>query len=206
MQVYKFLQSKYGLRAVRERRLKISEVRTLNDPFDLLPFDLSDPALRQAVVAARTKTGEDVGLLCFSRHWYNPVLWTHYGDSHRGLCLGFDVPDERTKPITYVDRPIKLEHFEPETADRMLYTKYQHWVYEEEVRVGALLQEKSGCHYFHAFDDELRLVEVIVGAGCPVSQRTILRALGTHQYGVTILKARLAYDAFRVVEDEHGFA
>ena len=52
MRVYKFLNCKYGLRALRERRLKISEVRSLNDPFDLLPFDLSDPELRNGVIAS----------------------------------------------------------------------------------------------------------------------------------------------------------
>jgi len=69
------------------------------------------------------------GLLCFSRHWHNPVLWAHYADSHKGLCLGFDVPDG-DRDVAYVERPIKLTHLDLSVADSMLFTKYEHWRYE----------------------------------------------------------------------------
>lgn len=148
MRVFKFLSCKFGLRALRERRLKISEVRSLNDPFDLLPFDLSDPELRKGVIASRNEIGQGRGLLCFSRHWHNPVLWAHYADSHKGLCLGFDLPDgeqEIARAVEYVESPIKLLHLDFTTANRMLFTKYAHWQYEEEMRVWANLEEKSGA-------------------------------------------------------------
>src|SRR5580700_220230 len=158
MRVYKFLNCKFGLKAIRERRLKISEVGTLNDPFDLLPFDLSDPTIRKGVLASRHEIGKNNGLLCFSRHWHNPVLWAHYAESHRGLCLGFDIPDEIQQAVTYVEKPIKLTHLDYEIANKMAFTKYDHWRYEEEVRAWATLQEKSGFHYFYDFGDKLRLV------------------------------------------------
>lgn len=208
MRVFKFLSCKFGLRALRERRLKISEVRSLNDLFDLLPFDLSDPELRKGVLASRNEIGQGRGLLCFSRHWHNPVLWSHYADSHKGLCLGFDLPDgerEIAQAVEYVESPIKLLRLDFTTANRMLFTKYAHWQYEEEMRVWANLEEKSGDHYFKEFDDDLQLKEVIVGAGNVVSQRRVLQSLGS-QDGVRIIKARLAFDAFRVVEDEDGFS
>lgn len=88
MRVYKLLSCKYGLKALRERRLKISQVHTPNDPFELLPFDLSDPQVRKGVLASRQDIGQNNGLLCFSRRWDSPVLWAHHADSHRGLCLG----------------------------------------------------------------------------------------------------------------------
>src|SRR5258708_5524793 len=119
MRVYKFLTRKYGLKAMRERRLKISEVHTLNDTFDLLPFDLSDPELRKGVIASRNEFGRNQGLLCFSQHWHNPVLWAHYADSHEGLCLGFDLPGERgvAQAVAYVERPIQLTHLNPDIAN-----------------------------------------------------------------------------------------
>jgi hypothetical protein len=199
------MSCKFGLRALRDRRLKISEIRSLNDPFDLLPFDLSDAETRRSVAAARSEIGKNCGLLCFSRHWHNPVLWSHYAESHSGFCLGFEVPDDLTQPITYVDRAIRLEHLDIETAMAMNYTKYADWRYEEEIRMGVVLRKKSGPQYFYDFGDELRLVEIIVGAGCPVSRRRILLTLGAHHDGISILKARLAFDAFMVVEDENGF-
>jgi hypothetical protein len=204
MRVYKFLSCKYGLRALREQRLKISEIRSLNDPFELIAIDLSDPKLRQAVIKTRDEIGTDRGILCFSKHWHNPVLWAHYADSHKGLCLGFDVPDDGPQAIDYVENPLKLTRLNYEVANKMLFTKYEHWRYEEELRMWATLEEKSGSYYFMDFGEKLRLSEIILGAGCPVSQRKITQTLGSHLQGITILKARLAYNAFRIVEDENG--
>ena len=87
----------------------------------------------------------------------------------------------------------------------MVFTKYAHWQYEDEVRIWATLNEKSGRYFFKDFDDGLRLVVVICGAASHVSERKILQALGAKRNDVRILKARLAFDAFRVVEDEGGF-
>jgi hypothetical protein len=205
MRVYKFLPRQYGLQAIRKRRLKISEIRYLNDPFDLLPFDLSDPELRKGVIATRAEIGQKGGLLCFSRQLHNPVLWAHYAESHRGLCLGFDVPDDLTQMVEYVENPIRLERLDLKTANRMLFTKYEHWRYEDEVRMWATLQQKSGEYFFMDFGEGLRFAEIIVGAGSTVTMRRIQDALGARSNGVKILKARLAYNAFAVVEDEDGF-
>ena len=41
------------------------------------------------------------GVLCFSRGWHNPLLWSHYGDKHRGVCLGFDVPNAHIVHVSY---------------------------------------------------------------------------------------------------------
>lgn len=205
MRVYKFLTCKYGLKAIRDRRLKISELDTLNDLFDLLPVDLSDPEIRKGAVAARNEIGKRYGLLCFSKHWHNPVLWSHYAENHQGICLGFDVPDKAPMTVEYVEEPFKLTHLDLEIVEKMLIRKYKDWSYEEEVRMWTKLEKNFGGYYFADFEEELRLVEVILGAGCHVSQRRLLQALGAHQSGVRLLKARLAFDAFRVVEDENGF-
>jgi hypothetical protein len=92
MRIYKFLNSCFGLMALANRRMKISEIHELNDPFELCPYDLSDSRLR----AAFWKTRDDLkhrGLLCFSKYWSNPVMWALYSDNHKGLCLGFEIPD-----------------------------------------------------------------------------------------------------------------
>jgi hypothetical protein len=75
MRVYKFLSCKYGFEGVTRPRLKICEIRQLNDPFDLLPFDLSDPVLRKGVLRSKEELGQNNGLMCFSAAWENPVLW-----------------------------------------------------------------------------------------------------------------------------------
>src|SRR5260221_10202037 len=108
MRVYKFLSCKYGLEAIREKRLKLSELHSLNDPFDFIPFDLSDPELRKSVLDSKYEIGKDYGILCFSRSWHNPVLWAHYAESHKGICLGFDISKDLPEAVIYVDKPTQL--------------------------------------------------------------------------------------------------
>ena len=49
----------------------------------------------------KDKLDSENGILCFSEDWTDPVLWTHYGAKHRGICLGFDVKDGFAKKIVY---------------------------------------------------------------------------------------------------------
>jgi hypothetical protein len=88
MRVYKFLTSQHALQDITERRIKISEIHDLNDPFELIPCDLSDADKRQALIETRDKLSGNRGLLCFASGWTNPVLWAHYSDKHRGIMLG----------------------------------------------------------------------------------------------------------------------
>lgn len=37
------------------------------------------------------------GVCCFSESYSSPVLWSHYGDQHRGLCVGYGT-DRTPKP------------------------------------------------------------------------------------------------------------
>jgi len=147
--------------------------------------------------------------------WSNPVIWAHYGDKHRGLCLGFEVPEMHGDPendeshhVNYIATPLlfpldfdnlpDLERFE--TVQKILFTKFDHWAYEQEVRVWAPLQnEENGLHYLE-FDDKLKLVEVIIGAKCTLPKSAITRALGALAGQVKIITARASYDKFEMVE------
>jgi len=74
----------------------------LNDPFEFLGVDLSDPDFRRQIKATKKTLSESRGLLCFSKNWHNPVLWGHYADKHRGICLGFDMPEDLPTKVDYV--------------------------------------------------------------------------------------------------------
>jgi hypothetical protein len=177
MRVYKFLSCKYGLKVIRERRLKISEVRSLNDPFDLLPFDMSDPELRSALLKSKEEMGRTRGLICFSKYWHNPVLWAHYADSHKGICLGFDLPDDSAQAIEYVSTPIRFSVLNEATANRLVFTKYKHWEYlllESSILEFLKHQRRQFPFLRHAEDirflfrkDDLRQVSCGTGADFP---------------------------------------
>jgi hypothetical protein len=53
MRVYKFLDAHFGLKTLTEKRLKISTIEDLNDPFELLPFGMTNKIKRDALNRAR---------------------------------------------------------------------------------------------------------------------------------------------------------
>ena len=89
-------------------------------------------------------------------------------------------------------------------ANRAIFTKFNGWEYEKEIRIWALLSnEEDGLHFLE-FEERMRLVEVIIGASCTLTRAAITRALGTLASEVKITRARAAYDGFRMVEDERA--
>ena len=209
MRVFHFVNEEYGLEDLRKRRLKVATLNELNDPFEFFGVDLGDEGLRRAFRVMKDELGVDKGLLCFSRSWYNPVLWSHYAAKHTGLCLGFDIPDELLGRVTYSRKRLRVEpevfshprHEAPETLIRFFFTKYAHWRYENEVRCFVNLEEKDPQSdlYFAEFAENLRLATVIVGAQSSVTRETLRTALGELAPVVEVLKARLAFRSFRVV-------
>ena len=111
MRVHHIINQAFGLEDLREKRLKVARISELNDPFEFAAVDLSDTEFRQAWELMKQSMSNDYGLLCFSRSWSNPVLWAHYADKHRGLCLGFDIPDELLKKVEYTDERVRSAEF-----------------------------------------------------------------------------------------------
>ena len=204
MRVYKFRDSHWGLKAINECKLKITCVDSTNDPWELLPFDRSNRKINDWMNRSRADLNSKYGLLCFSRFWHSPVLWAHYADDHKGLCLAFDVSDDLAKPVDYLEKAKSIPFKAPdiEIAKTMMYAKYQHWSYEEEIRAWLTLEDKTGGHYFASFGESLQLAEIIIGAKSPVSVRTIRKALGSNQQQISIRKARFALNEFRVEADD----
>jgi hypothetical protein len=212
MRLYHFVSEKHGIEDVQRRRLKVSRIEDLNDPFELLGLELADGALRQRFLELKHQMSQDRGILCFSRAWTNPVQWSHYADRHRGVCFGFEVRPGLSMPVEYKARRLAREARQlltgpltRETMRKVLCTKYSHWRYEQEERIFVSLEDKnqdSKGHYFENFSSDLALVTVIVGARSSISRDQISQALGSMSGQVTVLKARLAFRSFRVVRNK----
>ncbi len=211
MRVYHFLNQKYGLEDLKYRHLKISRIKDLNDPFELLSPVGSDKGLRQAYHAIREHIDSRMGILCFSQSWRNPVQWSHYADRQRGLCLGFDVPDRLLQPVNYISkRPLtnpKLLFGIPgkkllqSELNALLATKFSHWKYEKEIRHFVPYEERvrPKSSYFQPFCRGMALREVIVGVNSSIRRKEIERALKPEDSGVVVFKSRLAFQSFRIV-------
>lgn len=209
MRVYHFLSATNALKDISKRRIKIAQFQDLNDPFELLPPDLSDKSMRKAFRAFKKVMEQSNGILCFSRTKREPLLWSHYADKHRGMCLGFDVRDDTLKEVKYVSRRLvlkSLRNLTKGTAIKFLSTKYQGWSYEKEVRAFLSLEEKDERNglYFADFGDGIKLKEVLVGPECKVKKKEIMARLRGYP-NVRVIKTRLAFTKFSVVENRMGF-
>lgn len=85
------------------------------------------------------------GIFSVSSDYDNDLLWSHYADSHRGICIGFDNKElEKLKykivPVSISDKRPEIEytdddsHFQ-EFILKMLTTKSINWEYEHEYRM-----------------------------------------------------------------------
>ncbi len=98
----------------------------------------------------------------FHADWKDSVIWAHYSAKHSGLCLGFEIPmlngDPKSNagPVSYISSPLPFppnfeEMSEPEHdafARKAIFTKFEHWLYEKEIRVwGPLENEDNGLHF-----------------------------------------------------------
>jgi hypothetical protein len=80
---------------------------------------------------------------CFSEVSDHPLMWGHYADSHKGVCLIFDeILNEEIQwfgfPVEYKEaRPrVNLTKFnDPEIMMSALFHKSIHWAYEREHRM-----------------------------------------------------------------------
>lgn len=212
MRVYHFLCATWAIDDLKRGRLKISRIDDLNDPFELLGAELADSNQRRFFLETKKAIAQNHGVLCFSRSWRNPLMWSHYADKHRGFCLGFDIPDDRTKPIRYDAKrlPSLIPRLLAGTPDSealmkcLLFTKFQDWKYEAEVRVYTDLKnvDPPTGHYFAKFSDDLSLKEVIFGPRFEGPTTEIAHFVRPRFPGVTLIKARLAFGTFRVVRNK----
>lgn len=205
MRAYYFTNATHGLAAMRDRRLKAARIHELNDPFEFLGVELSDREFRQVLTATKRHLSESNGLLCFSKSWRHPMLWSHYADKHRGVCLGLDVNDEKLEHVSYVNsrfskppNPISQIFMQ-----KLLYTKFAHWSYEDEYRLYVSLNDQENGLYFVPFSEELSLRQIIVGAESAVTRAQVSIALGTMASDVEQFKARPAFKSFKIVRQKN---
>lgn len=211
MRVYYFSSAPIALSNLSLKRLKISRLADLNDPFELLAANLVNAEHRYAFGEMKLQLNESKGLICFSRTWSNPLLWGHYAEKHTGIALGFDIPDSLLSEVLYTSQRVRIEvdpatkevKLDEKVVNRLLRTKFSDWKYEEESRAFIELDHstREGGMYFQDFSEHLNLMEVILGPRCelPIERiRTLLKSDHSH---VKVLKARMGFTEFRVVED-----
>lgn len=130
-----------------------------NDPFDVYPNHMgerwpefpsakSPDALRRANhdyfnMYQQDMLSIDIGISCFTTNPANMLMWSHYGDSHRSICVGFDPEilvrdaptNEEGKPLYHGPFKVNYSNMRADLLGELLVTKARAWAYEEEFRM-----------------------------------------------------------------------
>lgn len=206
MRLYYMTNEYWGSLDLARKHLKFSRFDDLNDPFELLSAHLGERSARRFYKKLKDAVAERFGVICFSDNWSSPVMWAHYGDKHKGLCLGFDVKDAAEVKYEPERLKHKLDQTQPGvrvTTDLIktaMTTKFDQWRYEREWRV---FKELSNQHpdgnYYQDFGDFITLREVIIGSRCNLTASDIAKLVGDVDHSITVIKARPGFRRFEVV-------
>ncbi|MCK4605360.1 MAG: DUF2971 domain-containing protein [Deltaproteobacteria bacterium] len=204
MNLYKYYslatkaQMGYMARAIVNREIHCGDPATFNDPFDC------NIAIHLKVYL------KNLGVACFSGENADHVLmFSHYGDRHRGIALVFDVVDDGPigdltflglgQYVNYVEHdrlPDLTKCSDSSRAREVVLTKWKKWEYENEYRVFADLEECDPSRIRHYELGEL--VGVIFGLRTPDEDKQNIEdwiRRGQHR-NVWQKQAQLSSDSF----------
>jgi hypothetical protein len=146
--------------------------RVLKDSYPKLPPEKIEEVLQKIKGTPLTKEDiysliEKLGIFSLSEDKESLLMWSHYADSHRGICLGFDVRAndffKRAMSVVYETEYPLINLYKASDNDRIkvLLTKSNDWSYEKEWRIIEL--KGKGVYTYPS----ICLKEVILG--CKIS-------------------------------------
>lgn len=145
-----------------------------------------------------------IGVLCLSAKPKDILMWSHYANSHRGICLQFFALGntlESSQPVHYksvrpVVNPVSQSH--DEMLDHAIFSKSDHWKYEQEWR---LIQYKHGAGVYRTPPEAL--VGIVLGALIePEDKRDVLEWVDSRDIPTKIYQARISTSKFELEIDE----
>jgi hypothetical protein len=123
------------------------------------------------------KTLSKIGVTCFLQKPDNLLLWAHYSDSHKGVCLKFDITKDPTffsltHVVKYSEEYPQFDYLKErdQLVLKAVLTKSKHWEYENEVRT---LQPTFGLYPFK----KECLTEIIFGCNADRNEIKTIREL-----------------------------
>lgn len=138
----------------------------------------------------------NTGICCFANNKDSILMWSHYADSHKGICLKFDVLQD----LNFFSGCIKVEYKaeypkynlardSSSLVQHHIQTKSQDWHYEGEVR---LLAKHSGPYKFNS----KALVEIYFGCNCPKAQEIKNLAIENNFKHLKFKKAKISTNKY----------
>ena len=202
MIIYRYLPTESAVKTIEGHAFRVSRIRELNDPFEWVPG--LDPVQPHAIDLARccmdrflAEVNDTFGIIAFSRAIHDPVLWSHYANSHCGIAFEIDnYFAKNLRRVKYTKDRLVIDPrwiHDPQKEQQLANTFMQFWrrksvgwAYEKEWRVWLELKNCKTANgmFFHDIPrDSLR--RVILGAHCPIGLAYIQRVLELNGYGAT---------------------
>ncbi len=220
---YKYLPPE-RLTYLNDQLLRYTQPIDLNDPFECLPKKPSEKEFNEVIkklsellprmgiplnenakileldklyCEAYVNVNNDIGILSLTKKWNNTLMWSHYTNSHKGFCVGFDPKDEyfqdylsndrekskTVKEVVYSDKRVEIPmelgkkklEFEP------YITKSTDWKYEEEIRIISTLNLSDkkingnpvDIHLFKVPHKSIK--EIVVGANMDKKEENLIK-------------------------------
>lgn len=100
VRLYYYMKAEYLEPFLKTYELKLTNLADTNDPFEFFPtLDFADTSVNMPGDYAHMLHVIDcfsrdmpMLVLCLSRLITSPQMWGNYADSHKGICLAFDLP------------------------------------------------------------------------------------------------------------------
>ena len=169
----------------------------------LLTWSQDREAFKQRINGVLHRSLAEHGICCFAPDASSVLMWSHYTESHRGLCLKFDLladPSAFSIPfkVEYHEEYPKWNHFtsaEGDTVTKMITSKAKAWEYEQEYRV-LKFNDPGNCRF-----KKEALVEVIFGCQATVDYIAKIKGLvkAVKMDHVQFKQASISQDRFELV-------
>jgi hypothetical protein len=156
----------------------------------------------------RNKIVESWRVYCLSTHPDNSLMWSHYSNRHRGICVEFDASQPLIGgawEVEYRDVLPALDMLavSPKEAFQVLVTKSSDWTYENEYRI--LARDGRADEIPHPLpvtsDDFLALppgaLRAVI-AGCRADVHKVKELVKKRSPGLPVKQAVQAADRYRL--------
>nr|WP_320119976.1 DUF2971 domain-containing protein [uncultured Marinifilum sp.] len=125
------------------------------------------------------------GVCCFTENCNEQLMWSHYADSCKGVCLVFD-RSKATKDVSKFNFRLNKIRYRKnlptifwdscnKVIGNVFHTKLENWKYEKELRKVYLLEDLSSDRSVE-FDPET-LIGIIFGHNCNDSEKLTIQNL-----------------------------
>lgn len=191
MEFYRFQPiNKLTLQNLNNQKNWVADPYEFNDPFEFSLYeeimideygDYRFLNIEEKANAMKFKEAiNDYGVVCYSSNCYNNLLWSHYADNHKGMCLVFNVSQKNEKDLLKVNYQ---ENFpEVNLIDgldsndeiiKIVTTKSKEWEYEKEYRQVFLFK-----NMLYEYPGELS--EIIFGCRTPIEDIKMVASIAVN--------------------------